>query len=192
MNKELHKTIPIGTELTYSDENCPFYTKGNKYKIRSCLIQYQLDDDRGAEDHHWSKSILDSFYLPKEETKPVYTQSMHSNGELPSIGCEVKLSVSEFAVTTEDVKSSNNNILLVVAHHGGLAVAVDENSELGFSIMANYGWFKPLDTRSPEQKTIDDINKVDQDIHGVHNFAKNFIQAVKNNEIHDISFTGSK
>ena len=50
--------------------------------------------------------------------------------------------------------------------------------------------FKPIDTRTDTEKAIDDIKRIDQLIHGDHDFNKAFLDAIKSNQIHGVTFTG--
>lgn len=90
--------------------------------------------------------------------KPVYTQAMADAGELPPVGSTAILFVSEYAKISDDVSARSGEVFDVVAHHRGLAVAV--SMDCYTSIAANEQWFKPIDTRTDEEKLRDAINEI--------------------------------
>ena len=96
--------------------------------------------------------------ITRPKPQPVFTQAMADAGELPSVGMECILSISEFAAIHSQDKSYNGHHCEIVAHIDTLAVAIvrDENSDVCFTITANHTWFKPIDTRAEKEKAIDD------------------------------------
>lgn len=187
--QELHNTIPILTKLIYKGKESSFYTKGESYKIMDCYITYTVEAE-GNGDHTWDKSILDTFDLPTEETKPVYTAAMHNIPSVPPVGSDFLVSDTSVDSRIDDFNNQEVTVLATTIYQDGTLITFSHPT-LGVGCgMFSPDWVKAIDVRTDKEKTIDDINKIDQNIHHVHNFAEIFLEAVKNAEIHDISFIG--
>ena len=88
--------------------------------------------------------------------RPTFTQAMADAGKLPPVGSEAILVVVEYAEAHDCVRERSGEVFDIVAHHGsanGLAVAVSKDCSV--SLSANHMWFKPIDTRTDEEKAKD-------------------------------------
>ena len=74
----------------YTGEDNPFFAKGDIYDIDSAGDYHTTIDDK-CDEHEISPEFLSSHFVSastKAEAKPIYTQAMADNGELPSVGME--------------------------------------------------------------------------------------------------------
>lgn len=85
--------------------------------------------------------------------KPVYTQAMADNGELPPIGSEVTYYVSCKPAVSDENHKHHGEIMDVVGYDGGLAVLLSKNKS--FATACNEQWLRPIDTRTSKEKAID-------------------------------------
>jgi len=81
---------------------------------------------------------------------PVYTKEMDERGELPPIGCYAIITIS-----INNINAGDEVMIGGYANFGGEDVAVFCKSLL--TATATAGCFKPIDTRTDEEKLRDDI-----------------------------------
>ncbi|MAF42818.1 MAG: hypothetical protein CMI54_01435 [Parcubacteria group bacterium] len=128
----------------------------------------------------------------KEEEKMIYTQEMYDNKELPKIGMKFLFGqvendsrISEFV--GEEV------IVIGVCDSGDNKIITFKHKVLGFGCGVYFinSWVEPIDTRTDEEKATDDL---------IDFFRANIIgrksdlllEAIKDNQIHGVTFTESK
>ncbi len=139
------------------------------YKLWSGGYTKKQWQDKRAE--LYGDQIVNIDDIAKEEVKPVYTQKMADNGELPPVGCEC---LGLIASTGEYEK------IKIVAHECGSCVAIK-----GASTLMWCNTFKPIDTRTEREKLIDElsekiwdaVNEVDYD--PMHPEFKHFKDPIK-------------
>lgn len=125
----------------------------------------------------------------KESKDMIYTQEMFDNGEVPHIGmmfiCKEKTSdsrISDFmgkAVKVVGVSNLDGNEVITF-HHTTLGIGCGVFGE---------EWVKPIDTRTDEEKAVDDLynNEYFDKEQGPR-----FLEDIKAGKIHGVSFTGDK
>lgn len=123
-----------------------YYAKReNQWPDNSRIDAIGQNGNNGEHYPHESESPLS----PNFEIKPVYTQEMHDNGELPPVGSECLIMYS----------SSNYKGTITYMGDGvGCYHSKDNNKEYTFSF--NAVKFKPLDTRTDQDKLRDAISSI--------------------------------
>lgn len=154
-------------DWTKAPEGATHYTKETNV-TSACWVKLK-DDSCGyiTMSHHKNNEAENIWQIGEFHTseltvipkplQPVFTKAMQDNNELPPVGSECLLRIAEFAQIPSEHKSYNGDHCVIVAHVDTLAVAIvrDENSDVCFTITANHGWFKPIDTRTDKEKAID-------------------------------------
>lgn len=181
MSKEIDLIIPIGTELFYTGDNTDYFTKGKGYKIRKHAIEYVIDDNHEG-NHHWNESILDTFSITKEETKPVYTQLMADNCELPSVGMECMVLNKHFDNAEYE--------RCTISYKGSFTFIYDSESCKERVGHIDEVTFKPINQRTNKQK-LDDA--LDQFSYKKETWTHmSFTEAVDLGHIPYLEYTGEK
>ena len=97
--------------------------------------------------------------INKEAVKPVYTQEMAGNGELPPVGCECLHTgfINDFE-NKEGFRDGDP--LIIISHYDdGVIFRRKEHDSHGLVVShtCNDKHFKPIGTRTDEEKLIDDV-----------------------------------
>ncbi|PHR55937.1 MAG: hypothetical protein COA43_14555 [Robiginitomaculum sp.] len=135
--------------------------------------------------YNYNIADFDTIIAKPQPAKPIYTQSMVDEGVLPVAGME--------CLFTNRCDANTIYEKCTIEYIGDLyCVVILEDNRQGCSRIANYD-FKPLTPpKTDTEKAIDDLRDMDESISNNNDWHKNFIDAIKNNEIHGVTFTGDK
>lgn len=138
-------------------------------------INYSYADHKEAINELKEMGIVDS---KTPEDKPVFTQAMADNGELPQVGMECM---------AYDVESREFIKVTVLMRHKE-SIVVDVDGWDSAFVFGNSHEFKPIDTRTDTKKFADDMvtfNK--KELTWTH---ISLAQAIKDNKIHGVKWVG--
>jgi len=82
------------------------------------------------------------------KNKPIYTKTMKDAGELPSVGMECVI-----AIPHDDCES----VITYIGDKVGCAINKSTGHEFNFTCVTGDFIFQPIDTRTPEQKQVDEV-----------------------------------
>lgn len=88
--------------------------------------------------------LNNAHFKPLEPVKPVYTQAMKDAGELPSVGMRCHIEYVN--------QNSLNSTITYITKEVGCYLASNGKE---FTFATESVWFRPIDTRTPEQKQVD-------------------------------------
>lgn len=111
--------------------------------------RFKCELDYSKAEIKWRPLLDQSDSKVGEPTKPVFTQAMADVGELPPVGSECFLCLS-FDTYKAKITYLGDGV--------GCFINLADNKEFTFSVLN--AEFKPLDTRTPKQKAVDEAEKV--------------------------------
>lgn len=152
---ELNK---LNKEAVKIDEPTVSYISTEEYR------DFNFDAD--AFNVEFAKSWVENniqFTGVKEAVKPVYTQEMSDNGELPPVGSLVEVEMDYTGDNGHDSGLFNVEVLGTQVYCDKLNVIVESMIDSRDLIRVNK--FKPIDTRTDEEKLIDEVAKLLRNIH---------------------------
>lgn len=115
--------------------------------------------------------------LEERPVKPVFTQAMADNGELPPVGSEfMHKGVLAVALSTS-------------AEHDGVVTFTTDNGCSVECCWNNDAWVKPVDTKTDKEKLFDEINSIPR-IYIAD--AEEFLNKIVSGKLHGVTFTGTK
>jgi hypothetical protein len=176
-----YKNIKKGMEFTKTKASSDYFTKGENYTVvdkYDFMVGFISDT---GNDHSLSMGFLkDNFELFIKT--PIYTQAMADNGELPSVGMECMVQVSEgFLFEKCEVIGLYKDEILCIYLYGA-------NSVYGVNLKNKGYVFEPIDTRSNEQKAIDNLLKITGSELTKTAMASYILNNIKSGRIHGVTF----
>ena len=116
-------------------------------------------------------------WMQDRPAENIYTQSMHDAGELPKVGMEFMYRDYE----SQEYVSAK----LLITHKKSLVMQVDGwDSAIVISI---YSDIKPLDTRTDEQKAVNDIKQVIRSAN-FNSITEEILDEIKAGKIHNVKW----
>ena len=121
--------------------NCQFFTDGNPELL--------VVDTTVLLENYKAGLLYRKVETEIKAEKPVYTQAMKDAGELPSVGM--------VANAVSDCSMSDWGAVKVVYINKNQFVCIDDNEDVLIHYVDEGEWFEPIDTRTPEQKQLEEI-----------------------------------
>lgn len=136
----------------------------------------------------WAKRPVDTLDAPKQVEVLVYTMGMHQRGELPPVGSIVEfIRETPFDIGKLVDHWDSGDQLEVICHSKGCNSLVDDiavvRSSCGLSISLDSNYYRPIETRTDEQRTIDDLAVFESEHHGHRDYHLLLANAIVNGEI---------
>lgn len=134
---------------------------------------------------------------PVEETKPVYTQEMHNNDELPPVGCKFLVGNDCGNSRISDFNNKEVKVLALTCLDDDVLITFNHKRQgVGCGIF-NTEWVKPIDNRTDEEKAIEDLEEYlltykDIDLQESYNVAMGIFDLISKGGVNEIKFTGNK
>ena len=186
MNKiNLDSINPGKTELKFTYSGMENFDLGSLYLIveKNELVVVFLDNNRHT--YHFENDVVHKYFeLPKQETKPVYNQSMYDNGE-PLLegmlfnGVDDKKKPRECKCLA--IAGESNNLCVLYSHNEGESIG---------SCWLNSAWIRPIEIRSNQEITEDELaiffKKQEAWTH------TSLFEAINNGQFTFLMFTGAK
>lgn len=121
------------------------------------------------------------------KSRSVFTEEMFHLGEKIKVGMQFN-----FTGDTSDATRNGPYIAIGISKTtlGDKVLTYEYGSGSIDSCWLLDGNVKPIDIRTSQQKTIDDIVRVDEESCLSKDFAKSFLNKVKKGKVHNIIFTG--
>jgi hypothetical protein len=139
----------------------PTDTKNTNYWFAGSLsnMHYEID---GVLKHICSKKEFEAYAKEQEQNeKPIYTQEMADNGELPPVGCEF---TCEFPTDNRNFDFNSLNVEVIgISSYDDRHIITFKNNIMGIGCgvyPASNDWVIPIDARTDEEKLIDEMESV--------------------------------
>ena len=197
-NKSTKELEVMDIDWSKAPEGATHYVKANDNAGLSEFVKYEESGKHGMgyygfDNEWWSTDVesCEGYYelTPKPQPKPVFTQAMADNGELPQVGMEFLIK-NKNATESWAQPDFHPAKMKAIGDELFIIESLPECNGLKESVgTINDYLFKPIDTRTDKEKAVDDIRKITQP-DKLTEVEWDIVVAIKSGKIHGAKWVG--